>query len=367
MGVYKRLRKHKDGSETGYWYIRYWVNGQERKESIGKVGIVTKTVAQTRLEERKRQVRLGQLDMINADIPTLKDFSIDYLEYKKNVNLKRSWQKDESHLKRFNNYFGNLKLSEITAKHIDDYKQIRVREVKPVTVNHELEVLRHLFYLAKKWKNFYGENPVSESGLIKTESQRTRVLTFDEEERLFANCSPHLLPIVQTALMTGMRKGELLTLTLDDVNFENNFITIRAEISKSKKSRKIPISSVLRSILLEQKLKTKKSGHVFVTLQGKPYSLTNPSALKRTFSTARTNAKIDNLTFHDLRHTAATRMAEHGASIVAVKEILGHADIKTTMKYFHPEKSLNEAVEILGNLYKDRTQNRTQQISERKV
>jgi len=78
--------------------------------------------------------------MINADIPTLKDFSIDYLEYKKNVNLKRSWQKDESHLKRFNNYFGNLKLSEITAKHIDDYKQIRVREVKPVTVNHELEV-----------------------------------------------------------------------------------------------------------------------------------------------------------------------------------------------------------------------------------
>ncbi|MCH8014690.1 MAG: tyrosine-type recombinase/integrase [Candidatus Dadabacteria bacterium] len=56
--------------------------------------------------------------------------------------------------------------------------------------------------------------------------------------------------------------------------------------------------------------------------------------------------------FHDLRHTAATRMAENGASIIAVKEICGHSDIKTTMQYFHPDKSLKEAVEILGNIGK---------------
>jgi len=66
-------------------------------------------------------------------------------------------------------------------------------------------------------------------------------------------------------------------------------------------------------------------------------------------------AAIRGLRFHDLRHTAATRMAERGANIVAVKEILGHADIKTTMKYFHPGDSLTEAVEKLGNFTQDRS------------
>ncbi len=151
------------------------------------------------------------------------------------------------------------------------------------------------------------------------------------------------------ALLTGMRLSEILTLLWADVNLETNLITIRAEISKSKKSRKIPISQTLRKLLVEQRMKNYQSGHVFVTHLGVPYSPNNPSALKRTFTTARRNAEIKDFRFHDLRHTAATRMAENGASIIAVKEILGHASITTTMKYFHPGDSLTKAVEILAN------------------
>jgi len=58
--------------------------------------------------------------------------------------------------------------------------------------------------------------------------------------------------------------------------------------------------------------------------------------------------RITNLRFHDLRHTSATRMIESGANIVAVSRILGHADLKTTMRYAHPEESLKEAVEKLA-------------------
>jgi len=298
--------------------------------------------------------------MHKAEIPTLQYFSFDYIEYQKKVKLKRSWKKDEAHLRNFNKVLGKIKLSDITVKHIDDYKLKRLKGVKPITVNRELEVLRHLFYLAKKWKRFFGENPVSESGLFKVESQRIKVLSFEEEERLITHSSPHLKPILQTALLTGMRQGELLTLRWEDINFDNNLITVRAEVSKSKKSRRIPISIRLRGLLLEQKIKTIHCGYVFLTPEGVPYSSINPSALKRTFTTARKNAQIEGITFHCFRHTAATRMAENGASIIAVKEILGHADIKTTMKYFHPGNSLTEAVEILGNLRHDRTQNRTQ-------
>lgn len=155
-----------------------------------------------------------------------------------------------------------------------------------------------------------------------------------------------------------MRKGEILGLAWEDwkdKDLENNLITVRHIVSNSKKSRRAHISSALRKILLEQKLKTAQTDFVFVTDLGIPYSPNNPNALKRAFGMACKRAKIKGLRFHDLRHTAATRMAERGANIVAVKEILGHADIKTTMKYFHPGDSLTEAVEKLANFIQDRS------------
>ncbi|MEE9175600.1 MAG: site-specific integrase, partial [Thermodesulfobacteriota bacterium] len=85
-----------------------------------------------------------------------------------------------------------------------------------------------------------------------------------------------------------------------------------------------------------------------------PYSPNNPSALKRTFGTACKKAGIEGLRFHDLRHTAATRMIENTGNIVAVSKILGHADIKTTMRYAHPEQSLIEALESLNQVFTKR-------------
>ncbi len=78
---------------------------------------------------------------------------------------------------------------------------------------------------------------MAESGLIPTESQSIRVLSLEEEERLIACSSPHLIPIIQTALMTGMRKAEITTLRWSDLNFDTNLITVRASVSKNKKSR----------------------------------------------------------------------------------------------------------------------------------
>jgi len=349
MGVFKRTRKNNNGKKTDFWYIRYSVSNVIKWEAVGKVGVVTKDIANAKLAERKKQIKMGQLDMLNNDIPTLKVFSTEFVNYQKDVKQNRSWKKDEAHLKRFNAIFGNKKLSEISVFDIDNYKRTRVTQVKAATVNRELSALRCLLNLAKKWKKYYGDNPISESGLFKSESQRMRILSKEEEYRLLNSSSPHLVPIIRTALLTGMRLGEILTLRWKDVNLDTNLITIRAEISKSKKNRKIPISNTLRKLLMEQRMKTYQSGYVFVTHLGVPYSENNSSALKRAFTTARTKAVIEDFRFHDLRHTAATRMAENGASIVAVKEILGHSDIKTTMKYFHPGDSLTKAVEILAN------------------
>lgn len=358
MGVFKRWRKYGDGSKVPYWYIRYAVNGKIKWEGVGKVGIVTKDVALRRLAKRKQQIQLGQSDEIGVRIPTLSELTEIYIEYQRDVKQKRSWKKDVAHLNRWKAVIGSRKLSEISAKDIDDYKLKRLAEVKPASVNRELEVLSHLFTIAERWKKFFGKNPVSQAGLFKLNNQVERILTPEEEERLLAGSAQHLKPIINVALNTGMRKGEILTLTWEDVDFNNNILTVKHTISKSKKAKVIPISSKVRKILLEQKLKTAGCNYVF-TFEGKPIR-----DVRRAFEKACKRAGIQGLRFHDLRHTAATRMIEAGVSIVAVCKVLGHAEIRTTMRYAHPEVSLRDAVEKLGNFTLNYSQNCSQQESE---
>jgi integrase len=169
-----------------------------------------------------------------------------------------------------------------------------------------------------------------------------RILTVEEERRLLDSAISYLRPIIVTALNTGMRKGEILTLTWDDVDLTNNLITVNQTNSKSKKARKVYINSTLKRLLLELKLKSAGSEYIFLDDEGNRLR-----EIKNGFNAACRRAGIPGLRFHDLRHTAATRMIENGASIVAVSKILGHSDIKTTMRYTHPDDSIRDALENL--------------------
>ena len=344
---FKRKIKSKNGISNQYWYIRYPLNGKEKWESIGKVGIVTKSVAQSVLEERKRQIALGQYHMIKAKIPTFKDFSSDYIKHQRDVIKKRSWKRDQLALKHLNKFYGEMKLSEITPKAIDDYKKVRINNVAPATVNRELEVARAMFNLASKWNNFFGKNPVSEAGLFKLDNQKERILSNEEEHELLSCAPPYLKSIIICALNTGMRKNEILTLKWVNVDLDNNLLIIDVINNKSKKVKRIPINSKLRKILLSLRLKSGGNKFVFLSSKGEHYSCQD--SLNRAFHLALKKANIQGLRFHDLRHTAATRMIEKGVNIVAVSKILGHSDIKITMRYAHPENSLIEAVESLAN------------------
>jgi len=355
MGVFKRIRKSEDGSKNAYWYIRYSVNGKEKWESIGRVGLVTKTVAQTVLEQRKREVRLGRFDIVNAKIPTLNEFKDEYITYVRDVKRKSSWKRDKELLVPLCKIFGNKKLSEITAKDLEDFKLIRLKEVKPATVNRSLSVLRHLLNIAKRWKKYFGDNPVTLVGMLEENNQIENILTVEQEEKLINSAILYLKSIIITALNTGMRKAEILNLKWSDVNLVNNIITITQTNSKSKKARKVFINSKLKKLMLELKLKS--GGHEYVFLNDKGNHVRE---IKNGFNAACRRAGINGLRFHDLRHTAATRMIEYGAGILAVNKILGHSDIKTTMRYTHPEESVRDALEFLAQ---DCSQNRSHNSS----
>ncbi|NIP31546.1 MAG: tyrosine-type recombinase/integrase [Candidatus Dadabacteria bacterium] len=269
MSIYKRKSKNKTGKTTEYWYVEISLpGGRKIKRSVGKVGQVTKAVARQVESEHKKKLRLGQLEMIEAEIPTLNEIKDDYITYVRDVSKKRSWKRDEELLKPLCKLFGNKKLSDINTKDIENFKLARLKEVSPATVNRSLSVLKHLFNLAKKWKKFFGDNPVSLAGMLQENNQIERILSLEEEKRLIESSSNHLRPIIITALNTGMRRGEILGLRWNDVDLDNNLITITQTNSKSKRQRKVPINSVLRKQLAKLKLKSGGNDYVFLSNKG---------------------------------------------------------------------------------------------------
>ncbi len=357
MGVFKRIRTDKDGTRNPYWYIRYSLNGKEKWESIGKVGIVTKTVAQSILEDRKRKVRLRQLDMIGAEIPTLQGFIPEYIKYVRDVKKIRSHDRSRQAVFHFARFYGLKKLNEINIEDIDIYKQNRLNEgIKLGTIARELVVIRHMFNQAKKWNKFFGENPVSKSGMPEINDQKERVLTIDEEVKLLSKSPAYLTEIILIGLNTGMRLGEILGLKWQWVDLEEGIITLPQTNTKNKKMRRIPINPIVRKIFLERKIQFGLSEYVFPSETSKTGHI---SWLRRSFSTACKRANIQGLRFHDLRHTAATRLVESGIPLHAVAKLLGHSTVRVTERYSHPESSVREAVEILGNFNTHRSQKRS--------
>lgn len=144
-------------------------------------------------------------------------------------------------------------------------------------------------------------------------------------------------------LNTGMRKNEIFSLKWNDVDFAVNYIYVKE--TKSNIMRKIPMNSVVKYTL---KGIERESDFVFTSPKtGKQFTGTLHS-----FYTAREKARIPDVRFHDLRHTAATLMVMGGVDLVTVSQILGHSDIKMTMSYAHPTpENKRLVVDVLGSVF----------------
>mgnify|MGYP001594153268 CR=1 FL=1 len=207
----------------------------------------------------------------------------------------------------------------------------------------ELGCLRHMFNMAIKWKKAQG-NPVREVKFLKEPKEKDRILMEEEEVRLLeavrtGHKSKHLEAIIVTALNTGMRKGEILNLKWSNVDLKNRVITV--EKTKNDEIRKIPMNQKLTDTL-EGGKKVSKGEYVF-SENGKPYR-----DVKTGWWTALENAKIENFTFHGLRHTFGSRLGMAGVDIRTIRELMGHKDIKMTMRHSHPTpEHKKRAVEVL--------------------
>lgn len=233
-------------------------------------------------------------------------------------------------------FFGDRYIDEITyadlkeyKKHVESIPTKHGRERSVSDVNHFLKRLRRLFMVAVEqgWLNV---NPFDRGGALIIESfedQRTRVLTYEEESRLLAACDKwrkHLIPIVIFGIETGMRRGEIQSLRWSSVNLERRFVKVESQNSKTLKSRLVPLSGRAAEVLT----------NIWENSRHAPFELVfGCSDFKKSFNTAAAKAGLDDVHFHDLRHTAITRWLEKGLSIADAMKASGHSQMRTFLRY----------------------------------
>lgn len=211
----------------------------------------------------------------------------------------------------------------------DDEPIYRQRSV--AAVNRELELLRAVLRFAQR-EGWIVKSPFEMGApLISkvSETRRDRVLSFDEEKRLLAACAnkkrAHLRPLLITALDTGMRRGELFKLTWFDVDFKSNLIRVRATNTKTEQARTVGMTKRVRSELRVLRSKAPSDASISV------FGIT--STVKNAFASALSDAKIENFTFHDCRHTATTRLTSSGMPASEAMKITGHTQMTTFQRY----------------------------------
>ena len=206
--------------------------------------------------------------------------------------------------------------------------------ISKATANRELCRLKNMFKFAVN-RGYIERNPADGITQERERVEEADFLTREEVAALLANARPEILPLLTVAVNTGMRWGELMQLTWGDVSFERGLITVRTP--KNDETRYVPMNAAVLEVLQEHRTSQAKEmdelvEHVFINPQTrKPYV-----DVRKLLSKSLKKAKITrDITFHELRHTAASNMVMAGIASEAVGRILGHKDPKMTKRYTH--------------------------------
>jgi len=335
-GLYKR---------GNTWWISYaGLDGKIRRESSRSKQYKE---AQALLIVRKKDVQEGKepIPVKRMGNHSFRELAEPYLAW---AERQKSFESKKYLVQKLVIEFGNCPLRQFTTRLIEELQtRLLSKGRKPATANRYLATIKHMFTKAVEWDMVEEEaaKRVNRVKHLPENNRRLRYLSEEEAEALTQACSPHLKPIVITALNTGMRKGEILSLEWEKhVDLRHGFITL--DITKNGERREIPINQTLRRTL-QGIVRRLDSPHVFVDKEGQRYL-----DIKRSFHSALKKAGIKDFTFHDLRHTFASQLVMKGVDIATIKELLGHKTLTMTLRYAHlaPSHKVN-AVELLdGNI-----------------
>lgn len=219
-----------------------------------------------------------------------------------------------------------LPLTKLTTAALCCYRDDRLKVVQSGTVRRELSVLQHCLEVAcKEWGILLRTNPAQGMRWPEPSRARSKRLEPDAGERLQAAIGSahawYLRPLIEFAIETGMRRGEMLSLLWANVDLSRR--TAYLPITKNGHSRTVALTS--RSVEILQALP--RGGSRIFPVSG--------NAVRLAWERLRRKTGIIDLRFHDLRHEAVSRFFEMGLSVPEVASISGHRDPRMLLRYTH--------------------------------
>jgi integrase len=275
-------------------------------------------------------VRNAYIDRYEADTTTLAE-ALNRYKLEITPSKKGAAQEERRIAQWLRHPVAKQSLSSLKPSDFAKHRDARIMAGKAAsTIRLELAIISHLFTIAiKEWGIPGLTNPIESIRKPKADNARNRRLNSNEMQRLIAACKQsdsYLLPyLVEIAIETAMRLGEMLSITWDMVDYESK--TIYLLTTKNGDHRMVPLSS--HSIhLLKTMPKVVGNSKVF-------YTWKVSDSIKESWHTALARASIDNFHFHDLRHEATTRLFEKGFNTMEVAAITGHKTLQMLKRYTH--------------------------------
>jgi integrase/recombinase XerD len=307
------------------WYFAYYNKGRKYVQAGAPQKRVTEDMLfKTRVEIREKRF----FDKI-PETPWA-DGTANMLSWVKTNTKPATARMYENSIKALTPKFKHFTLNEIDKGDVEQYKTYRQAQgVTNATVNRDIATIKRLCSLAVDAK-LLDTNKIIGAKLLPEPKGRVRFLTEAEIDGLLAQCTlPYLRMAVVIALETGLRKDGCFTLKWSDIS--------NGSIHKSVKGDTvvhIPVTPTL-----ERELAVYRSGLEVVS----PWVIPSPDDCRthmgvtahKGFDAACTRAKITDFRFHDLRHTFSSHFIMRGGDLKTLQDLLGHADMKMTMRYAH--------------------------------
>jgi integrase len=320
--------------------IVYYVDGRQRWKSLGPV---PRKEAERHLREILNEIQDGTFRDLKP--VSFREYAKKWLEFHR-ANVKPATY--DSYKSVVNGHlvprFGDDALSAIARPSLRQFTADLLESGRSAKTARNVLTILHKILEDPLEDGYLRSNPAHKFRKPKVSLERVDFLTPEEVHQFLNHVSPATYPLFLTAVMTGMRRGELLALQRGDIDWHGGQIHVRRALYKRRfvtpKSRKglraIDMAPTLAHTLQGHLLKVEDTPEalVFAGKKGKPLDPDN--MIKREFQPALGRAELRQIRFRDLRHTYASLLINNGENIKYISDQMGHASVQVTLdRYGH--------------------------------
>jgi len=318
-------------------FTRVCANKTKAQQLLDRINV---SIADGTWPELKKKLQLRERASV-----TLKEFGDTYIEqYAKVRNKKRAWERKLTSLKPLTRYMGRMELEAITPAHLHKYVKWRNRAgVSDATINRDLTIVKHMLNYAREC-GLIQSNPVANFKNLKEERKERPRFTEQQIQKVIGAVKPDCRSLFIFVRETGCRREEALSLQHWQVQADAQLVVFTNN-TKSRKYRYVPLTA--RALEAIQTLPK---------LNSCPYVFYNPKTkdrwkeCRKAWEKARESVGFPQLQVKDLRRHYAIHLAENGADMHDIQQVLGHASVATTEEHyahFSPRHSARKVLRIL--------------------